>query len=187
MNNKRVLILNKDFQPIKIVSWQKAFIKIFTDSYSIISFYDDFVSSGHDLHRIPSVMILKKYVNLHNKKSRKITGVQKKHIFFRDKNTCQYCEKTFNTSLLTLDHVTPKSKGGRLEYTNLVTACGNCNTMKSDRTCTEAKMFPVHAPRDFNRFDVYKYMFSNLTEIEVSWKPYFSHFVINEHERNQEL
>ena len=54
----------------------------------------------------------------------------RKMVYLRDEYTCQYCGSQFQVDDLTLDHVTPKSLGGKLDWENVVTACMSCNFMK---------------------------------------------------------
>jgi 5-methylcytosine-specific restriction endonuclease McrA len=55
-------------------------------------------------------------------------------IYKRDDHRCQYCG---SIKQLTIDHVIPKSKGGKDTWENLVVACMPCNTKKGDRTPEE--------------------------------------------------
>ena len=59
---------------------------------------------------------------------------------------CQYCNKRFAKSNLTLDHVVPKSRGGDKSWNNLVTSCASCNQNKADNTPYEAGMTLLKEP-----------------------------------------
>lgn len=61
----------------------------------------------------------------------------RKNVYERDKNTCQYCGKKCHKKNLTLDHVIPKSKGGRSTWENVVACCLECNGEKKDRLLKE--------------------------------------------------
>lgn len=67
-------------------------------------------------------------------------------IFERDQCTCQYCGKAFPKKQLNIDHVIPDSRGGPRTWTNLVTSCIKCNTLKADRTPAEARMKLIRKP-----------------------------------------
>lgn len=67
----------------------------------------------------------------------KIPAVNRREVLRRDKQSCQYCG---STKSLTLDHVMPRSRGGKHSWDNVVTACSRCNALKGDRTPAEAKM-----------------------------------------------
>jgi 5-methylcytosine-specific restriction endonuclease McrA len=67
----------------------------------------------------------------------------------RDRNTCQFCGAVFPSSELTLDHVVPRSRGGRSSWENLVACCYRCNNSKGDRTPEEAGLKLARRPRPF--------------------------------------
>lgn len=62
------------------------------------------------------------------------------HIFMRDQYTCQYCHREFPKAQLNLDHVLPRSRGGKTSWENVVTSCHACNRTKGNRTPHEARM-----------------------------------------------
>lgn len=70
----------------------------------------------------------------------------RRNVFARDGNQCQYCGKTFPTSELSLDHVVPRSRGGITSWENIVCACVACNVRKGGRTPQEARMQLVRLP-----------------------------------------
>lgn len=72
----------------------------------------------------------------------KVPPVNRREVMRRDNHTCQYCGAKHN---LTLDHVTPRSKGGLHSWDNVVAACAQCNQCKGDRSPTEAGM-PLRTP-----------------------------------------
>jgi 5-methylcytosine-specific restriction endonuclease McrA len=71
----------------------------------------------------------------------------RKNVFARDANRCQYCNRNQLTSELSLDHVIPKSKGGPTTWDNIVCACVACNVRKGGRTPREAGMVLNRKPR----------------------------------------
>ncbi len=70
----------------------------------------------------------------------------RRNIFARDGNRCQYCGKRFPTGELSLDHVMPRSRGGGTDWENIVCACVRCNVRKGGRTPLEAGMKLIKAP-----------------------------------------
>jgi hypothetical protein len=74
-------------------------------------------------------------------------------LFSRDRQVCAYCGQRFNSRDLSCDHVVPVSKGGRHSWTNAVTACRSCNTLKSNRSPEEAGMGLLYVPYTPNRFE----------------------------------
>jgi 5-methylcytosine-specific restriction endonuclease McrA len=75
---------------------------------------------------VPAVVALKKYINI-----RPRVKFSRKNIYLRDDFTCQYCGKKFtDVSKLTFDHVTPKCRGGKTVWENIVASCFTCNNRK---------------------------------------------------------
>ncbi|MFM7522358.1 MAG: HNH endonuclease [Planctomycetota bacterium] len=70
----------------------------------------------------------------------------RRNVFARDGNQCQYCGRSFPTSELSLDHVVPRSRGGITSWENIVCACVACNVHKGGRTPHEARMQLVRQP-----------------------------------------
>jgi 5-methylcytosine-specific restriction endonuclease McrA len=102
----------------------------------------------------PSVIKLRYFVAV----PKKNLPFSRKNIFHRDNYTCQYCGCKIKK--LTLDHVFPKSRGGKNSWENLVTACPECNSYKANRTPDEAKMELLsqpHKPLNITGFEASKY------------------------------
>lgn len=133
----RALVLNSSFEPLKIISWQKAILLWFQDKVEVLEHHEVFVSSVSQRFKLPSIIRLKNYVRVRNQ-----NGVRfcRENIYKRDRYSCQYCLKTFLTRELTLDHVVPVSRGGPKSWTNIVTACRECNQRKANRTPHQANM-----------------------------------------------
>ena len=77
---------------------------------------------------------------------RNVVKFNRRNIFLRDRNFCQYCGKKFATHQLSLDHVTPRSRGGGTSWENIVCACVRCNVRKGGRTPAEARMRLINRP-----------------------------------------
>lgn len=123
---------------MKVVSWQKAFLLWFQGKVEILEYHNVFVRSVRSNFQVPSVMRLKSYV-----RPRSYGAVRfcRENVYIRDAYTCQYCgEKPRALRELTLDHVIPASKQGPKSWTNVVTACRDCNQRKANRTPQSANM-----------------------------------------------
>ena len=70
----------------------------------------------------------------------------RRNVFARYGNQCQYCGQHFHMSELSLDHVVPRSQGGVTSWENIVCACVACNVRKGGRTPTEARMHLIRHP-----------------------------------------
>jgi len=172
---KKVLLLNKDYQPLRVMSWKDAFVKLYspTDSVAVVKLYKDFVvNSAHRTHKVPAVMIVRSYY-VNYKRRVKNEANYKKYVYVRDNYKCQYCGKECRNSDLTVDHVIPKSKGGSNSWTNLVTSCVACNNRKADMSCEQAKMFPKWKPREITDFDLKRLYFQS-HHLEPEWDEFFA-------------
>lgn len=127
------LVLNADGNPLSIVplsviSWKDAVKLIFSDKVTVLECYEKIISSPSISMAMPSVIITKKYY-----KNRYIPEFSKINLLYRDDFTCQYCGKKFSDKDLTMDHVIPKSQGGKKIFDNIVMSCRKCNELKADK------------------------------------------------------
>ena len=72
--------------------------------------------------------------------------LNRRNLFARDQNRCQYCGKRYATTELSLDHVIPRSQGGDNSWENIVCACIHCNVKKGGRTPQQAHMTLINHP-----------------------------------------
>lgn len=138
-------MLNSSYEPLKLVNWQKALILWFQDKVEVLAHHESFARSIRDKFPLPSVIRLKKYVR--SSESTKIRFCRE-NVYIRDDYTCQYCTDRFHTRDLTLDHVHPVAQGGLKIWTNIVTACRECNQKKGNRTPTQASMPLLREPAE---------------------------------------
>lgn len=134
----KVLLLNASYEPLSVVTAPKALGLVWRQVAEIIELNPGLIlRSPRFVFDVPSVIRLTHYIDVRSKQNR----VTNRHrIFARDHHRCQYCGKRGTAFDLTLDHIVPKSKGGRTVAENLVAACPPCNNRKSDRTPEEARM-----------------------------------------------
>jgi 5-methylcytosine-specific restriction endonuclease McrA len=128
-------VLNSGFEPIKVVNWRKAMLLWLTDKVEVLEYHAAEVHSASRSFRLPAVMRLKVYIRPYLSLSVRLS---RQNIFLRDAHTCQYCQKIFPEKRLTVDHVVPMSRGGRHEWTNVVTACSRCNNRKGAKSVDAA-------------------------------------------------
>ena len=133
---RNTLLLNAGFEPLRIVSWERAFVMIFQGKVEILEEYGAAISTVSSSFKIPAVIRLRRWVNL--KRNVPIIRFSRANLYARDEGKCQYCLKKFPEKELTLDHVIPVVKGGKKTWENIVTACIRCNQKKSDRTPEES-------------------------------------------------
>ena len=137
------LKLDSAYKPVGIVSWRDALVLVITEKAYAVEVYETYVRSAREVFQLPSVIALKKYINIDFLKP----VCSRKNIILRDENTCQYCGKEFSSDDLTMDHIIPKAKGGKKSWKNIVTACKPCNQKKGSRTPEQAGMRLLRVPR----------------------------------------
>jgi 5-methylcytosine-specific restriction endonuclease McrA len=166
--DSHVLVLNKHYAALRVIPARRAITMLFRQIAEIISVEDsqwqsyDFESwrevsefrsqyerEQHEWIRavrfdiaVPRIVRLLGYDRL----PRRTVKFNRRNIFARDGNHCQYCGKKYPTSELSLDHVLPRSRGGRMVWTNIVCCCVKCNVRKGGRTPAEAHLKLVTKP-----------------------------------------
>lgn len=157
----KVLVLNKSWIAVNVASVRRAVTLLYQDmaravhpqDYTLYDFNDwcelsAIESEGRYIHtpelkvRVPEIILLNGFNGFFHKEVR----FSRRNIFERDKNTCQYCAKKLAKTELTIDHVIPRSKGGRDTWANLVLACVRCNVKKGDRSPRQANMPLIKKP-----------------------------------------
>lgn len=108
---------------------------------------DDWIRTVSFELQVPRVIRLLHYDRL----PRPVIKFNRRNIFLRDRNRCQYCDKRFPQAELSLDHVVPRSRGGQATWDNIVCACLKCNVRKGGRTPREAGMKLRTRPRKPSR------------------------------------
>lgn len=142
MHYSPALLLNADFSPLSYfplstLRWDRAIKGIYEKTHYIVDEYDTVVRSPTMEMKLPSVVALYKYHPIP-----KHVAFTRFNVFLRDRYRCQYCGEKHTSSDLTFDHVVPRSRGGKTEWTNVVAACSPCNVLKDDRV----EMKPLRAP-----------------------------------------
>lgn len=125
------LVLNHDYQPVTIVSWERAIYYLVTEKAEALVNYEKVVRSVSKMFAIPGVIRLKKYFK---PRRRRAKGFNRSLVFERDRYQCQYCGRQLGSKTATIDHVIPVSKGGKTTYLNTVCCCHDCNGRKSNLT-----------------------------------------------------
>lgn len=139
-----VLLLNAGFEPLRVVTWQRAFVLIFQGKVEVLEEYTMSVNTVSAQFAIPAVIKLRRWVNL--KRKMPVIRFSRANIYARDDFRCQYCYKKFTERELTLDHVKPVVRGGKKTWENIVAACVRCNQKKSDRNPEEVGLKLLRAP-----------------------------------------
>ncbi len=184
-----VLVLNRMFMAVHVISVRRAFCLLFKELAEVVAFEDgvfatydfatwrevsqyraryfrreddDWIRSAGDEIQAPRVIRLLDYDSV----PKQTVKFNRRNIFARDSNQCQYCGKRFPTSELSLDHVVPRSQGGQTTWENIVCACVDCNVRKGGRTPKQAHMSLIRKPEKPRR--------SPLLNLKLTQKKYQS-------------
>jgi 5-methylcytosine-specific restriction endonuclease McrA len=188
-----VLVLNKLFMAIHIISVKRAFCLLAKELAEVVSMEeggfttydfdtwrevsefrarhfrqedDDWVRTVSSEIQVPRVIRLIDYDRL----PKQTVKFNRRNIFARDHNQCQFCGKKFPTSELSLDHVVPRSQGGASTWENIVCACVSCNVRKGGRTPREANMHLIRKPEKPKRSPMLNLKLTNRKY--QSWKTF---------------
>ena len=163
-----VLVLNRSYMALRVVNVKRAFSLLFRELAEVVHVdqgryvsYDfsewcelselarEFEPDAHDWIRtvrfdiaIPRIIRLAVY----DKLPRQAVKFNRRNIYARDQNQCQYCGRSFSTSELSLGHVVPRSQGGKASWDNIVCACLDCNIKKGGRTPAQAHLKLIRRP-----------------------------------------
>jgi 5-methylcytosine-specific restriction endonuclease McrA len=141
-----VLVLNASYDPINVCAARRALVLMMKGVAAAEEEYHEFVHSPSRAISVPAVIRLLEYRRIPHQ----TRALSRKNILIRDRNTCQYCERVLPSAELTLDHVTPRSRGGESNWENLVACCHRCNNRKGSRLPEEAGMRLARLPRPFS-------------------------------------
>jgi 5-methylcytosine-specific restriction endonuclease McrA len=165
----KVLVLTNDCEPLNITSWKRAIVLLLKGKAEYIEKIfelDSCIKIGQTY--IPRTIKLTYDVAIPKQE----LPFSRENIFARDGHRCQYCGRIFPEKELTLDHVFPKSRGGKDEWDNIVTCCKHCNQEKADRTPEEANMPLINKPeRPLDYWDFELKKFDNIGDIY--WQNYY--------------
>jgi len=165
-----VLVLNKFFMAVHVISARRAFVLMFKELAEVIAHEEDRYN-GYDFESWQELSVLKaefeeqdpddewvqtvrhpilvpRIIRLlgYDRLPKQTVKFNRRNLFARDRNRCQYCGRRFPTSDLTLDHVVPRSRGGLSTWENIVCACLKCNVKKGGRVPREARMQLITKP-----------------------------------------
>jgi 5-methylcytosine-specific restriction endonuclease McrA len=158
----KVLVLNRVYTAIRVIDARRAFSMLVKEIAEVVAveegryvnydfdswaevaeFQNQFEQEHHDWVRTSRIVIaVPKIIRLlgYDRFPREHVKLNRRNIYARDHNRCQYCAGRFSTKELTLDHVKPRVQGGDNSWSNLVCACVKCNARKGGRTPEQAGM-----------------------------------------------
>jgi hypothetical protein len=185
MLSSNVLVLNRSYIPVNITTVRRAFILLYQELAKVVgkefetfdfqswselaeAANEDHISLVDGLIRVPRVVVLTAFDRI----PKRIIRFSRLNIYLRDKNTCQYCRKEKKRADLNLDHVIPRTQGGKTTWENVVACCLRCNHVKGGRRPAEAGMKLARKPI---RPKWTPFIEFSLKQIKYhEWKPFLS-------------
>ena len=158
---RRVLVLNASYQPLNLVNIKRAVVLVLKEKAEIIEERGGHLHSERMAIPYPSVIRLVYYVSV----PYRTVSLSRRAVFIRDRYTCQYCGDRAES----IDHVIPRSRGGRHVWENVVAACRRCNARKMNRLPSEAGLKLTHKPIEPHD---HVWIFSMASDIHPTWEPY---------------
>ena len=140
---RRTLLLNASLEPLCVVSVHRAVVLVLAGKATVLETDGRLLHSERSAVPLPLVLCLVRYVHVPH---RRTVPPTRRTVLLRDQHQCAYCGGSADT----VDHVQPRSRGGRHEWTNVVAACSRCNHRKADRLLGEIGWelpFRPNAPR----------------------------------------
>ena len=139
----KTLLLNSDFQPLAFISDRRAIRLLIKEKVDVVSIWSGvkyFHASG--FIELPSILRLRRKITRNFIKM----VFSRNAVFKRDNFSCQYCQTKLSAEQITIDHILPKSRGGRNTFENCVSACHECNEKKGSRLPHEIGMRLIRRP-----------------------------------------
>jgi 5-methylcytosine-specific restriction endonuclease McrA len=115
---------------------------LFLGKIEILEEYEHDIRSVSVVIKAPAVVRLLRFF----RPGRRSPPLSRGNILARDNFQCQYCSRELTVKEATLDHVVPRSQGGKTTWENIVCCCAACNRKKGGRTPKEARMALLSKP-----------------------------------------
>lgn len=143
-----VLALSCNYEPLGVVPWHRAITLYFLNKVNIVQEYDKEICSPSLTMKMPSVIVFK---NNRLGKRKNSIRFSRRNVWIRDEGKCQYCQKNVSLSTFTIDHVIPKSCGGKTAWDNVVVSCYECNQKKGGKNLKDLNMKLLKLPKKPSR------------------------------------
>lgn len=187
LDREKVLVLNKNWQPVNTIPLRDAVTLLFGDndgkpkarivepeSYQAMTWEDwselrpktsdKKIRSAHLEFRVPEIIVLSKY----DKIPKQRVQFSRRMVTKRDQGRCQYCGCFPKGDEATLDHIVPKCQGGLTTWENVVISCFKCNAKKAGKTPKQAGMKLLSQPKKPDM----RYLHCDLTHKVDSWQAF---------------
>jgi 5-methylcytosine-specific restriction endonuclease McrA len=161
---RSALVLNATYEPLSVVSARRAICLVLLDKADVVEHDGTEIHSERISMASPLVIRLRYVVKVSYHRH---TTMSRRAVFARDNHRCAYCGLTADS----IDHVLPRSRGGKNVWENVVAACRKCNLSKRDRTPEEAGMRLSNIPRAPRE---QSWIVFAVPRVPEEWKPYLA-------------
>jgi len=162
-----VLLLNATYEPLRVITWQRAIRLLTLGKVEVIEETDREIRSVSFVIRLPSVVRLLRLI----RPRRQPIKFSRQNIYLRDNFRCQYCGARVSSQDLNLDHVIPRALGGKTTWENIVTCCIPCNVQKGGNTPESVGLRLIQRPVKPDRLPGFAITI-NLQNAPDSWRDY---------------
>lgn len=159
----RALVLNASYECLGLISRQRAMVLVITDRADLVEDTGEVWHSQHAEFPVPSVIRLKVFVKV---PFRVRSPLNRRAVLTRDKEICAY---SCGRPATTIDHVIPRSRGGKHEWGNVVSSCRRCNSTKDDKLLSELGWKLAYQPRVPHGT---VWLILGIAELDPAWAPY---------------
>ncbi len=168
MLDSAVLLLNHNFEPLALCSVRRAIVLVWSGKAEVIRQSRQSIRTVSRRYAVPEVIRLLMFVKISRGFNIPLT---RRNIMRRDGQVCQYCGRS--EANMTIDHIIPRSQGGRDTWENMVCACSLCNSRKGNRPPERAGMRLLRTPRKPNVMSI---LFAAKEPLAEAWRTYLNLF-----------
>lgn len=158
----RALVLNITDEPLSVVSGHRAAILVYDGKADAVETSGEVIRSERLTLKVPTVVRLRYFVRIRYERT---CAISRRGVFARDNHLCQYCGAKADS----IDHIKPRSRGGKHTWENVVAACRLCNSRKKDRMPSEIGFKLHRRPVAPSRVS---WVLSLAADVPHTWRPY---------------
>ena len=157
------LLLNADYQALRVLPFKRAVVMVLSEKAEVVVEGDTVLRSASTEVKVPSVIRLTRFIKI---PYRATIPLNRRAVVARDHGLCGYCSRPADT----IDHIVPRARGGRHEWTNVTLACRRCNGKKGDRLLEELGWTLERKP--YAPKGTYWLLIGIGAKVDPAWEPY---------------
>jgi 5-methylcytosine-specific restriction endonuclease McrA len=164
----RALLLDKNYMALSIINWKKAVKLMVKGKAEPVDMNEaKAIKTNDSVFTVPTILRLLVVIPWRAHMGR--LRFSRKNLMIRDNWECQYCGIHLGKSSGTIDHVVPRSRGGKTDYLNCVACCKTCNEIKGDKKLEYSGLTLRAKPKKPGFVTLYKHL---LNEPPEGWSDY---------------